>query len=822
MQRITMVFKPGAEQETDLNGLLEEQQDPLSPNYHTWLTPEEFADRFGLSPDDVDEIVMWLHSHGFTVDEVGRTRRWVSFTGRAEQVESAFQTRIHEYSVDGETFYANSTDPAVPAALANVILGFRSLNNFRMKPRPNLRRVDTTARPQFTANATGYHYLTPADFATIYNLGPLYAAGFDGAGQKIAIMGQTDIQLNDIRAFRSASGLPSSDPQVVFVPGSSNPGIISADVSEASLDIEWAGAIARNAQIVFVVSSNGVFDSLQYAIDQNLAPVISISYGSCEQNFSSNQISLLAALAQQANAQGITIVAASGDTGAADCDTPRSTIATRGLAVDIPASLPSVTGLGGTEFREANNTSWSPVNDSSYGSAFSYIPEIAWNDTAAAGVLTAGGGGRSIHFSKPAWQVAAGVPNDNARYVPDISLSASGSHDGYLMCSFGSCVNGFRSSSGGLTVVGGTSVGAPAFAGIVAIINQVSHTIQGNINPKLYSLAASAPGAFHDITSGGNQVPCRTGTPDCPLGGSIGYSAGIGYDQSSGIGSVDAANLVAAWVPGTVPTSTGNPIQAPAPAAGSSSLASNPPATAPLPISDVEQGTVHSGYAVITPDPNSAAPQTTVTFGSLSGGAVQSQAGIVPMPLMTDALMLVDVVPGIGRNLGIAIANPSPVTNYVTLTLRDETGTVAGTAVTVALQPEQQLARFVNELLPSATGVAFRGTLKLQSSTPIAVLGLRFTGNECSTLSVTGAEVNTGATSIVIPQFAMAGGWATQFELVNTTGSTATGRIDIFDQSGNPMPVRLNGVTRSTFSYAIAPGGVFTLAPRDANGQSPF
>src|SRR5207237_6388808 len=132
------------------------------------------------------------------------------------------------------------------------------------------------------------------------------------------------------------------------------------------------------------------------------------------------------------------------------------------------------------------------------------------------GVLSAGGGGRSIHFPKPIWQVAAGVPNDNARDVPDISLSASGGHDGYLMCSLGSCVNGFRSSSGSLTVVGGTSVGAPAFAGIVAFINQASHSLQGNINPKMYSLTTSAPAAFHDITSGRNQAPYSTRTTACP------------------------------------------------------------------------------------------------------------------------------------------------------------------------------------------------------------------------------------------------------------------------------------------------------------------
>src|SRR5207244_4318363 len=160
---------------------------------------------------------------------------------------------------------------------------------------------------------------------------------------------------------------------------------------------------------------------------------------------------------------------------------------------------------------------WTAMNSANSGSALSYIPEVAWNDTAL-GVLSAGGGGRSIYFSKPSWQTGIGVPNDSARDVPDISLNASGAHDGYLMCSLGSCANGFRSSSGGLTVVGGTSVGAPAFAGVVAIINQLTKSAQGNINAKLYSLSATAPAAFHDITGGGNQVSCQAGTADCPSG----------------------------------------------------------------------------------------------------------------------------------------------------------------------------------------------------------------------------------------------------------------------------------------------------------------
>ncbi len=826
---MSMIFKPTDAQQSELEQLVQDQQNPASPNYHKWLTPQEFADRFGLSPNDLNEIASWLRSQGFTVNEIAPTRRWVVFSGRARQVESVFQTAIHEYAVEGQTFYANATDPVIPEAFADVVSGFRSLNNFRMTPRPRLSHIDGIVSPQFTSSISGNHFLAPADFATIYNLNGLYAGGFDGSGQKIAIVGQTDIQISDIQAFRAASGLPPNDPQVVLVPGSSDPGIISGDVQEASLDIEWAGAVARNARIIFVTSKNGVFDALQYAISQNLAPVISISYGSCERNFTSQEASALAALAQQANAQGITIVAASGDSGAADCESQTARIASHGLAVDIPGSIPFVTAVGGSAFQETSTAFWGTGNTSVNASALSYIPEISWNDTAIAARLTASGGGRSIYFSKPAWQTGVGVPDDNARDVPDISLNASGSHDGYLICSGGSCVSGFRSSSGGLTVVGGTSAGAPAFAGVVAIINQLSSSTQGNVNPKLYAFASSAPSAFHDITSGGNQVPCQIGTPNCASGGSIGYSAGVGYDQATGLGSLDIANLLSVWVPAattspSVPLSDSPPTSAPTQPATTtpqpvSTLA--PIATMPQPITDVEQGTVRSGYAVITPEANSAAPTPTVTFGIVKGGLVQSQAGILPMPMMTDASLFVDVVPAIGRNLGVAMVNPSSTPNSVTLTLRDQTGVVAGTSTTILLQPQQQSAKFVTELFPAAgMGSAFRGTLELQSSSAFAVLGLRFSGTEFSTLPISGTA--GGNTAIVLPQFAISGGWATQIALVNNSTNSIQGHVDIFDASGNPMPVTLNGVTQSTFPYTIGGAGAFLLAPRDTNGQSPF
>ena len=258
---------------------------------------------------------------------------------------------------------------------------------------------------------------------------------------------------------------------------------------------------------------------------------MSITYGDCEGNFDSLEVRGLITVGQQANAQGMTLLAAAGDSGAADCD---SVISTHGLSVDLPASLPYVTGVGGTEFHDAAN-SWSAANNISNGSALAYIPEVAWNDTALEGQLSAGGGGRSAFFSKPDWQAASGVPNDGARDVPDLSLDASADHDGYLLCTNGSCVTGYRSNSGTLYVVGGTSVSTPEFAGIVALINQKMGSAQGNINPFLYRVAGSAATAFHDITSGGNQVPCQRGTADCPNGGTLGYSAGPGYDLATGL-----------------------------------------------------------------------------------------------------------------------------------------------------------------------------------------------------------------------------------------------------------------------------------------------
>jgi hypothetical protein len=573
LDRITMTFRMTAAQQADLDVFLAQQQDRSSPNFHKWLTPEEYAARFGISQSDVATIAAWLGTQGLTVVETARSRNWVTFTGTVAQVQAAFRAEIHQYSARGNTYFANATEPSVPSAFSGLVLGFRGLNNYPVKP-PRLNNMagNSAAQPGYTPgtpSSSPIHYLAPDDFQTIYDLKALYSSGIDGTGQKIAIMGQTAVVATDIATFRSLSGLPASAPQMILASGSSDPGIRDGDVQEASLDLEWSGAAAPNATILYVYSTD-VFGSLQYAIGQNLAPVMSISYGACEQVGTPSEITILVSLTEQANAQGITIVADSGDGGAADCDWHSGTIpAERGLTVELPASLPYVTGVGGTEFDEGNGAYWSATNNTKGGSALSYIPEDGWHDLANNTTLS-GGGGASVIFPKPIWQTGTGVPADNARDVPDISLNASQGHDGYLVCTqihptsggplTSGCVNGFMYSNGNFTVFGGTSFGAPAFAGILALINQKTRsTGQGNANYILYPLAVSSPTAFHDITMGYNAIDCLPGTTDCPNGGSIGYNAGIGYDQVTGLGSIDGFNLVNAWSsivvsPGSTPT----------------------------------------------------------------------------------------------------------------------------------------------------------------------------------------------------------------------------------------------------------------------------
>jgi uncharacterized protein (TIGR03437 family) len=527
MNYVVLIVRPSQAQQAELDRLLVDQQNPGSPSYHQWLSPEVFGNRFGLSPSDHSKIVAWLHSEGLTVNVSGRGRNWVAFSGTAGQISKTLRTPIHRFEVGGELHYANTVEPSVPEALSEVVGGFLGLNDFHLQPM--IRKVT----PEY--NSGGSHYLAPPDWATVYNVAPLYQAGIDGTGQSIVVVGESDVPIADIRAFRTRFGLPANDPKMLLY-GGTDPGFNDAQI-EGDLDLEWAGAIAPKATIYYVFGSNAI-TAITAAVSANLSPVITVSYGSCEIGW---RLSYWRAIAQQANAQGITILNSSGDSGAAGCDAQGSLpMAAAGRSVDFPAVLPEVTGVGGTQLAEGTGSYWATTNGTNLTSALSYIPEVAWNDTDATGLL-ASGGGASLLYARPAWQTGPGVPNDNARHVPDVAMSAA-AHDAYTVT--------YNSAN---YFVNGTSASSPSFAGVIALLNQyqVSKGYQaspgmGNINPQLYRLAQDVPAVFHDVTSGNNVVPCSQGSPDCGTG-SYGYQAAAGYDMATGLGSVDANSLVTQW-----------------------------------------------------------------------------------------------------------------------------------------------------------------------------------------------------------------------------------------------------------------------------------
>ena len=719
---ITLTTTPSAAQQKALNRLLAQQQDPASPNYHRWLTPAEYADRFGLSRADISRITTWLKSEGFTILGVGGGRNTVIFSGTALQVQNAFKTEIHRYNVDGEEHIANSTPVMIPAALSGIVTGVRGLHDFRLQPAIRTRtfgRAGGRLRPDYyDAKWQFPSFLAPADINTIYDI----PSTLDGTGEKLAVVGQADIFLADINDFRSGFNLTpisgctlttgatagivtacnTSNFRYVLVGSDASP-TPGADILEADLDVEWSGAIAPKAQIIFVNSPNGGVDAaLSAAINSPVAPVISMSYGICEQ-LSGNQETELA----QADAEGISILISSGDAGAAGCDrnppnaNPPYLGAIGGLAVSYPASSSYVTAVGGTaisyadDTNPANSTYWNTTNGTNGGTAKMYIPELAWNDdeniaaycstpgfnthvcepTGSSSLVTntaqlvqqygwtsAAGGGASncapglsnttcTGFPQPTWQTTlsvAGLPSgdSNVRWIPDVSLLASPTFPGYILCtpqdpfpSSGAPNYTSTCDPGGSTgitnavhdfpsIIGGTSASTPVFAAIVTLLNQSlmgpSSPGLGNINPTLYSLAKTkSNGAFHQSTGGTNNVYCQPTTPSgappnivCPSAGVYGFSTAnadstTGYNLVTGLGSVDVSKLASAWA-GTL---SGFTLSA---APSSASVSAGNSTTSTITVAPVNgfTGTVSFTCSGLAPGASCSAPNVTGGSGT--------------------------------------------------------------------------------------------------------------------------------------------------------------------------------------------------------------
>ena len=598
LDRMLLILNRDPEQEVAMRKLLDDQQDKLSPTYHKWLTPAEFGRRFGASDQDLQIVTAWLQSHGFEIERITHGRMIIEFSGTEAQVEDALHTQIHKYLVNGEEHWANASDPQIPAALAPAITGFWSLHDFRKQPKlkisPEILKTKYTPgkRPQTTltgSNGQVIHALSPADYATIYNINPLYVNSEYGQGEHIAVVARSNLFQNgqDIFNFESIFD-PLCCGSVEIILDGPDPGDLGGgEEAEATLDATWSSAIAPAATVDFVVSAStsttdGVDLSELYIVDNNLAPVMTESFGSCETSATPAEAIGISMVAEQAAAQGITYMVSSGDSGAAGCDNPNKAPAIKGLSVNVLASPQFTIAVGGTQFNEGNNPAkfWNSKNGSELVSAISYIPENVWNESCASCQspnLFSSGGGHSALFAKPTWQSGvSGIPNDTSRDLPDLSLTAA-LHDGYLLCLEGSCIpdaQGFIS----LFLIGGTSASAPSFAGIMALVDQ-QRGPQGQANYVLYRLAAAEAGSlaqcnaastttlpastcvFNDVTTGNNSVPGQTGFP-----------AGTGYDLATGLGSVNVNNLVSQWntisfrattatlTPGTITATHGLPV----------------------------------------------------------------------------------------------------------------------------------------------------------------------------------------------------------------------------------------------------------------------
>lgn len=563
---MALLLKPSADQDAALTKLLADQQNPTSPLFHKWLTPEEFGQRFGLSESDLQVLQNWLTAQGFQVNSIAPSRNMITFSGTAAAVENAFSVTLKRYQRGQKQFFENTENVQIPAALTSVVSGVKGLSSYRLEPQMRRTLKDAspetrsdsglTATPNYTPSTGSSHYLVPWDFRQIYGMNSLINGGFNGTGIKIAVIGQSAVDLNQISYFQTLTGQTQKAPTLVLVPGTGASQAYSGDEGESEVDLEYASGSAPGANIYFVYTGNGnssgVFDALAYSIVNNIAPVVTLSYGGCE----ADNV-LLGGLAlepyfRQANVQGQTVLASSGDTGAAACDATRVgsvSTATQGRTVSYPASSPYVTGVGGTRFNEGAGSYWSSSNNAQLGSALGYIPEVVWNDTTTGGDFSATGGGASQVFGKPSWQAGTGVPADGARDVPDVAFASSSAHDAYLFCSAESTDEKCTTTTFGKYVIGGTSLAAPNFAAMLAVVQQkIGSTGFGDLNPALYSIFNGASGStvFHDVTSGNNNVACQSGTVDCLTGTTFGYSANAGYDLTTGLGSMDASAFATA------------------------------------------------------------------------------------------------------------------------------------------------------------------------------------------------------------------------------------------------------------------------------------
>jgi hypothetical protein len=880
VERMVLLLNRSAAQQHALLKMSDDLQNSKSPSYHKWLTPVQFGARFGLGDDDLAAVTSWLQSGGFKIEEVSPSRNFITFSGTHTQLKTAFHTELHQYVVEGSPYWANASDPQIPAALAPVIQGFASLNNFPVHPQHTpqklaRRRASTGKRelvraagkpkPNYTLSdgfGDFFFGIGPADFATIYNVQPLYDAGFDGTGQTIAVVEDSDLNPADVDYFRSVFGLPAKKLNLIY--NGPNPGL-TGDEGEADIDVEWAGAVAPGATIDMVASANttvsqGVFLASMYVVQNNLAPIMSVSFGECELVLGTSGNAFLNELWRQAAAQGITVMVSSGDSGSALCNVGGQT-ATVGLTVSGIASTPYNVAVGGTDLygTVTNPTAyWGTIsNPTTLESALSYMPETPWNDSCtnpqalpflqAEGlndptteavcndlgvqaellVVQGGSGGASsctvsaplnspdardpasctVGYAKPSWQSGVpGIPVDGARDLPDISLMAGAGFygTGYVFCQSDATVSTTACDViNEAQVAGGTSFAAPNFAGMLALVEQQTQSRQGNINYILYKLGTTefanndtlaqacqsgnvTPGnacTFYDVALGTNAMPCDSGSANCltqtngDLFGILsGYNAVAGYDQATGIGTVNAYNMVQNWNSVT-----------------SNFLSSLTTLSATGGTAIPYGATLGVNVAVAAAAPATGTPSGDVAI--LGNSSVPGQQSFANAPLINgQAAITLQQLPVGSYQLSVHYAGDATfaasTSNGVAITVAQAATTASLSASRTTILPGQQVGLFL--------------TVSAQGS------GVNPTGTVTVTDTTTGQTLGTGPVAGVA-----AGGWPTGNGFITVpSGMLSTGTHTIvasYSGDGNYLPSTASSIAVTVaqpFAVGLNPASI--------------
>jgi len=849
---LTMVLARSTQQEADFEEFLTEQQDPKSPNYHHWLTPAEVGQRYGLSDQDIATLTGWLTSQGLHVNWIAPNRIFIGFGGATADINRAFQTELHTYKVNGAERYSVSSDPAIPAALAPAIQSIRGLFSVPEQPQHSVR-TELSSTPEDTTSG-GSHFLAPADFNTIYNVPGAYT----GAGKTIGIVSWSRVNTADLTAFTSRTGVNIPTPTVVIPTGYGgiDPGAAYTTTppsgtsiggqSEATLDVLRAGSTAPGASILLVASSqsgsnDGIGADAQYIVGTTPVPaqIMSISFGSCENSGGPSDVTFWNGIFQTGASEGISIFVSSGDSGASGCEnsfaTPQSNSV---LSPNSICSSSYATCVGGTEFNDtaSPSTYWNSSNGTGLSSAISYIPEGGWNESTLTNVA-ASGGGVSSFISSPSWQTGTGVPTPHTgRYTPDVSFSAAG-HDGYFGCMAaggGSCV-----TSGGsyaFEVFSGTSAAAPAMAGIAALLDQKLGAAQGNLNPGLYAEAAVAPSAFHDITLVTSGVSgCTSTTPSmCDntipsstslTGGIPGYLVTSGFDEVTGLGSLNVATFISNFGAAALIT----PTVTVAPSASSITAAQSLTVTV----------TMNGGSG--NPTPTGTVILTSGTYTSstatLSAGAATISIAAGALATGTDTLT-VSYTPDSGSSSTYTSATG---TNSVIVTLAKITPNVTVTASATSITTTQALTVTVTMnggagnptptgtvILTSGTYTSSTATLSAGSASINIAAGALATGNDTLTVAYTpdssssstyNAANGTGSVAVTTAPKTTPIVTVTPSASSITTAQSLTVTVTLSGGSGNPTPTgsvvlvagtgSFNGTLVSGVATITVPAGTF-------------